>query len=482
MNLTTAILCLSAISQLPAPAQFRPAIPKTWDEAELETWTIPPREPGVYTVHVSASHYYAIPDSPIYRSYPIYRPSQEPPGYMDWLKAQEPQIAFDPSRLKSEADWIAAGKLVFEYSVDGHDPDLDVRNPDWYGKLKVRLTRDGIVPGRRYVIRKKGIVEVSGQSCSTCHSRVMPDGTLVNGAQTTFPLERENAWRVRMEAHNLNGLFFPNWDKFTLADGVMENNMEEYARALEAIPPGVNMRTGVSVLTPPKVADLIGVKDRKYLDLIGRVQHRNIGDMMRYAAFGTGQTAFYSSQKILPAWIVPNPSSQTRLSDEQAFALALYIYSLEPPPNPNRFDEVATRGQNVFKQEGCVLCHTPPLYTNNMLTLAGDFEPQPEARAKYEILDVRVGTDSRSSMRSVRGTGYYKVPSLKGVWYRGPFEHNGSVATLEDWFDARRLRDDYVPTGFVGYGLRTRAVKGHEFGLQLSVPDKQALIAFLKTL
>ena len=210
------------------------------------------------------------------------------------------------------------------------DPDLDVRGtPDWYGKLKVQLTRDGIVPGRRYVIRKKGIVEVSGQSCSTCHSRVMPDGTLVNGAQTAFPLERENAWRVRMEAHNLNGLFFPNWDKFTLADGVMENNMEEYARALEAIPPGVNMRTGVSVLTPPKVADLIGVKDRKYLDLIGRVQHRNIGDMMRYAAFGTGQTAFYSSQKILPAWIVPNPSSQTRLSDEQAFALALYIYSPE---------------------------------------------------------------------------------------------------------------------------------------------------------
>jgi cytochrome c peroxidase len=31
---------------------------------------------------------------------------------------------------------------------------------------------------------------------------------------------------------------------------------------------------------------------------------------------------------------------------------------------------------------------------------------------------------------------YYKVPSLKGVWYRGPFEHNGSVATFEDSLDA----------------------------------------------
>jgi len=74
------------------------------------------------------------------------------------------------------------------------------------------------------------------------------------------------------------------------------------------------------------------------------------------------------------------------------------------------------------------------------------------------------------------------VPSLKGVWYRGPFEHNGSVATLEDWFDPHRLRDDYVPTGFKGYGVETRAVKGHSFGLGLSPDDRKALIAFLKTL
>ena len=93
-----------------------------------------------------------------------------------------------------------------------------------------------------------------------------------------------------------------------------------------------------------------------------------------------------------------------------------------------------------------------------------------------------VGTDPNLALRTRRSTGYYKVPSLKGVWYRGPFEHNGSVATLEDWFDPRRLRDDYVPTGWKGYGAKTRAVKGHEFGLKLSSDDKRALIDFLKTL
>jgi hypothetical protein len=74
------------------------------------------------------------------------------------------------------------------------------------------------------------------------------------------------------------------------------------------------------------------------------------------------------------------------------------------------------------------------------------------------------------------------VPSLKGVWYRGPFEHSGSVATLEVWFDPRRLRDDYVPTGFRGAGVSMRAVKGHRFGLDLSPVERQALISFLNTL
>ena len=85
-------------------------------------------------------------------------------------------------------------------------------------------------------------------------------------------------------------------------------------------------------------------------------------------------------------------------------------------------------------------------------------------------------------MKTRRGTGSYKIPSLKGVWYRGPFEHNGSVAALEDWFDPRRLSEHYIPMGFRGVGVKYRAVNGHPFGLDLSVQDRQALIAFLNTL
>jgi hypothetical protein len=124
----------------------------------------------------------------------------------------------------------------------------------------------------------------------------------------------------------------------------------------------------------------------------------------------------------------------------------------------------------------------PPLYTNNKLSPVSGFRVPDDHHKKFDILRRPVSTDPNLTLTTRRGTGYYKVPSLKGVWYRGPFEHNGSVATLEDWFDARRVRDDYVPTGWKGYGVRTRAVRGHEYGLDLSPEDKRALIAFLKTL
>ena len=89
----------------------------------------------------------------------------------------------------------------------------------------------------------------------------------------------------------------------------------------------------------------------------------------------------------------------------------------------------------------------------------------------------RVGTDSRSALETKKGTGYYKVPSLKGLWYRGPLGHNGSVASLEDWLDPARLEEGYVRMGF-GEG----PVVGHEFGLDLSLDERTDLIAFLRTL
>jgi hypothetical protein len=252
--------------------------------------------------------------------------------------------------------------------------------------------------------------------------------------------------------------------------------LDDLIAAGEAIPPGVTARSHTSMLLPPQIPDIIGVQERHFLDHTGLVRHRGIADLMRYSTLvqDTIGLARYGD--------APAGKPGMRFSDEQLYALAQYIYSLQPPRNPNRFDETAARGRKVFDREGCGGCHTPPLYTNNKLIPADGFTPPADHLRRFDVLNKRVGTDPRYALQTRKGTGYYKVPSLNGIWYRGPLEHHGSVATLEDWFDAARVREDFVPTGYRGPDGRSRSVKGHEFGLKLSSDDKKALITFLRTL
>jgi hypothetical protein len=375
-----------------------------------------------------------------------------------------------------------------------------VRDSLWYQRAGVPVTKDGIMPFARYVIRKPGVVEVSSLACAMCHTRVMPDGSVLKGAQGNFPFDRALAHRLRAnvaasgnEAAALEeertvdrALFRSPWLPNDPAARTDSMSLNELLQALEAIPPGVVARHGTGLWSPAQVPDLIGVRERRYLDRTGLVRHRDVGDLMRYAALNqdADMLSRYGDFRPLEAIFgkMPEPTMLSRYSDEQLYALALYVYSLEPPPNPNTMDALARSGEQVFQREKCGECHTPPLYTSNKLTPARGFRP-PEAHLRdFDVISRTAGTDPGLATMTRRGTGYYKVPSLRGVWYRGPLEHNGSVATLEDWFDPGRTRSDYEPTGFKGAGVKMRAVPGHRFGLALSNDDRRALIAFLRTL
>jgi hypothetical protein len=441
---------------------------------------------------VPADYYYRIPERPIYKSYPIYHPSQQPANYIEWLRNQDPVVAFDRAALKTPSDWIGAGKTVFEAAIlyDAPTKAEDLQKSEWWDAVQPPLTKTGILPFMRYVVRKKGQVEVSGFSCAQCHIRVLADGTIVEGAQGNYPIHRAQAFRLRHgedrevtlrgERTNYAVPWLGTVDPFVRLNAMTLNELAEWR---EAIPPGVNARPRTSPFSPAQIPDLIGVKDRRYLDHTGLMLHKDIGDLMRYAAANQDGDFIAQHGDFVPVGNLPKAEAyRGRYSDPQLYALALYVYSLKPPPNPNQPTNESQRGGLIFKREGCGGCHTPPLYTNNKLTPVDGFVVPKEHQTTYDIMPVVVGTDPMLALQTRRGTGYYKVPSLRGVWYRGPFEHSGSVATLEDWFDRRRLKDDYVPTGFKGIGAKTRAVKGHEFGLQLSAEEKKALIAFLKTL
>ena len=471
-----------------------PLIPKTWDEEALASLEVPLPDPSFSPAAIAADYYYRMPVRPIYKSYPVYAPGNEPLGYGDWLKQQKPEIIFDAAKLKTEADWIKAGEIVFDAPIfyDGVTTVAEVRDPAWHRRLGVPLAKDGTLPFVRYVIREKGKVELGNNSCAMCHTRVMPDGTIIKGAQGNFPFDLAVAYgyRTRYTVEQVRfdqrALFGAPWLKPDALARLNEMSLDEIASRMEAIPPGVLARHRSSADYPPAIPDLIGVNERRYLDRTGLVRQRGIGDLMRYAALNNEADFLSRFGDFIPFGEdhrrLPDPTTQLRYSDEQLYALALYIYSLKPPSNPNRRTPLAVQGDKVFQREGCAMCHTPPLYTNNKLTPADGFKIPDDHRTRFDVLPMSVGTDPNLTLRTRRGTGYYKVPSLKGVWYRGPFEHSGSVATLEDWFDPRRLNETYVPTGFRGFGVKTRAVKGHSFGLELSAADRKALIAFLNTL
>jgi mono/diheme cytochrome c family protein len=157
--------------------------------------------------------------------------------------------------------------------------------------------------------------------------------------------------------------------------------------------------------------------------------------------------------------IITSHAEQDRPPHVIALALATYLESLAaslPAPSPSGPSE--TRGAALFL-ESCSGCHTPPSFTGPPVAL-----------------DV-VGTNPIVGDSLARGTGTYRVPSLRGVSTRGPLLHDASLAGLGAMFDPSRTSAAYR-----GGRLGPGAVPGHTFGLDLGDEDRVALLSYLETL
>ena len=131
--------------------------------------------------------------------------------------------------------------------------------------------------------------------------------------------------------------------------------------------------------------------------------------------------------------IVTNHRQSTRPSRTVAAALATYLLSLAPTTQ-----RPSGRGADVF-QRTCGGCH------------AGEGATGPAVR-----LDV-VGTDPLVGESTERGTGHYRVPSLRGVGDRRRLFASGDVDGIEALLDPERT------------------VAGHRYGLELGTDDRAAL-------
>lgn len=469
----------------------------TWDEAALRDWATPIAGLNVRPSHFSVEEYHRAPIDNL-RTYPVYYPGREPAGYWDMLQSVGPKPLVEPGTARSDADWIRAGQRVFdEYDIPAFrvsDPAVLalVRRPEGFARSGVNPRSDGSLHDLRWIPTSTGLT-LGLANCASCHIRDMPDGSSLAGApgnQVGSPINRFKIGLWGASAIELPGdtpalsvwrSWSVPWIKDDIHESIRRMQPQQFGPLFgSAAGPGMFPRWNGSAYYPTKIPDLIGVKERKYIDHTATHQHRSPGDLMRYAALVTySDSSDFGSYRILTD---EQRRIASRATDEALYALAVYIYSLQPPPNPNTANPNVPAGQKIFQREGCAACHTPPLYTNNKLTLAQGFTPPPEHFKSLDIMRVSVGTDPNLALKTRKGTGYYKVPSLKGVWYRGRYLHDGSLTTLEEMFNPARLQPDFVPSGFMPPGQKAGAVPGHTFGLKLTENERAALLAFLRSL
>ena len=162
--------------------------PKTWDEAALAEWATPVAGLNVRPGHLSEKDYYALPVENL-RTYPVYYPGREPAGYWEMVQQLGPQPLIEPARLKTAADWVEAGRRVFD-ELD-HIPlrtfnsklIAAARDLATFEATGAKPLPDGTVFGARWVPTARGVA-LSFSNCTNCHLLYTRDGTRVPGAPT----------------------------------------------------------------------------------------------------------------------------------------------------------------------------------------------------------------------------------------------------------------------------------------------------------
>jgi mono/diheme cytochrome c family protein len=143
--------------------------------------------------------------------------------------------------------------------------------------------------------------------------------------------------------------------------------------------------------------------------------------------------------------IVTSHAEAIRPPREVALALAMYVWSIAPAAPPVPDSDAERAGLDLFVAT-CAGCHAGDGFTG---------EPVP-----LEL----VGTDPTVGLSLDRGTGTYRVPSLRGVADRALLLHDASVHSMAELLDP------------------ARTTPGHRFGSELSVAERAALVAYLVTL
>jgi hypothetical protein len=502
------VVAASLVTVLSLAAAETVSVPQIWNDTALADWATPIAGLNVRPGHYSSAEYYSVPGDNL-RTYPVYHPDAEPPGYWDELQKKKPEPLLDTRATRTAADWVTDGARVFR-EMDNvlmrtADPQViaqarDARSFEGFMKLP-----DGTALGPRWVVTDHGVMLTVPACAAACHIGTGPGGSLLFGGpgggragsprlgfQTALNGPEGTRRRLR-QTYPGDDDGTASWREFTTpwAPDERIERMRSWSRTeLEltstsrmgrSFGGGVFARANTSPFIVSKMTDLQNLRYSRYLDATATHRLRGPEDLARYTALVSGADPLdFGPHRILTD---EQRRMRFRYADELLYALGAYMMALEPPRNPAVVPpDVLAQGERVFRREGCVNCHTPPDYTNGKLTLAQGWTPPADHPNRADILPLSVGTDPGLALRTRKGTGLYKIPSLRGVWYRPRLLHDGSLASLEEMFAPARLDADYQSRGWNPPDTTSRAISGHTFGLALATEDKAALLAFLRSL
>ena len=482
----TLLAIAAPATQQPA---FHPDIPKAWDDKEVESMEVPLAQRDRSPRYMTSAEYYALKVRPIYRSYPVYDKGREPAGYLESLKQKDPEIIFDPAKLHTKEDWIAAGKLVFESDTFFFPPPQQPAVSPW------PTSPEGIVPyyhpGNRYYVRQKGVVEVGSNSCAGCHTRPMPDGSFFEGGQG-IPDPPVSPATINAIRDSTPEVFQTRVDRAWVHFGApWVMSKEEFEKSftkeaiiseLQARRPSVFARQGTSLSHPVRIPSLVGIQDIKYLDATGLVRHRSIGDIMRYAIINEGLDTLAHYGDFQPSPGTTAFSGEARHPLQRRAALRPRPLHLLPQtstqPQPLRRSG-PPRPANLPGAGLPRMPHPAPLHQQQA-------QP-PQKASKSPTISARPTTSCPSPSAPTQPSPCRLAAEPAST--KSP--HSAASGTAPAWATPARpkpsksgstqpaSRDDYVPKGF---HLGPGPIEGHEKGLTLSPEDRKALIAFLKTL
>lgn len=320
-----------------------------------------------------------------------------------------------PSWPEDEAEWETLGRRVFfEYPIRADDTLLLVAgDEDALLAHGVLLDGDSFV-GMRVFESAKGVR--LGPTCAQCHVSADPAGGLSpRVANRRLDI---GALRLLALAHDVDDLP-PELDGTAAED-------------LARLGPGRADVLPDAIFNPYAFPGFAGYADLPYLHHTANWLHTGTATLAVRC-----ETLFITSS-----------GEQARIPRVLAWAVAAWLRSLPalPPELPLTEDD-RREGERVFDEGGCPRCHPAPTFTSDR-----------------QVRVENIGTDAAAGLSAARGTGLYRVPSLRGVGWTAPYLHHGAVETLDELFDPARTEP------------------GHEHGLDLAAADRVTLVRYLRGL